>query len=91
MPYSLDRPDQLALVGREGAMARRDGAAEERHWVALLNEDSAEPMRRGVAFDHEDLGEVERTLMPSRGGVNRRDDQIKPFFPRNLSFTGQGG
>jgi hypothetical protein len=33
----------------------------------------------------------ERTLMPPRGGVNRRDDQIKPFFPKNLSFTGQGG
>jgi hypothetical protein len=36
-------------------------------------------------------GRGERTLMPPRGGVNRRDDQIKPFFLKNLSLTGQGG
>jgi hypothetical protein len=33
----------------------------------------------------------ERTLMPPRGGVNRRDGQIKPFFLKNLSLTSQGG
>jgi hypothetical protein len=29
----------------------------------------------------------ERTLMPPRGGVNRRDDQIK-LFPRKLELHG---
>jgi hypothetical protein len=28
----------------------------------------------------------ERTLMPLRGGVNRRDDQIKPFSPEKLEL-----
>jgi hypothetical protein len=30
---------------------------------------------------------AERTLMSPRGGVNRRDDQIKPFSPQTLELT----
>jgi hypothetical protein len=30
--------------------------------------------------------ETERTLMPPRGGVNRRDDQIKTLFPEKLEL-----
>jgi hypothetical protein len=31
--------------------------------------------------EHQAMIPIERTLMPPRGGVNRRDDQIKPFPP----------
>jgi len=65
VPHGVHKPDQLLLVGREGAVARRDGPAEEGDGVALLDEHRAEPMRRSVAFDGERLGEV-------RHGEDRR-------------------
>jgi hypothetical protein len=40
----LDQADELAFVGGEGAMAWRYWPAEERHRVALLDEDRAEAM-----------------------------------------------
>ena len=54
----VHQADQLPFVGSEGTMTRRDGPAEERHWVAVLDEHSAEPVGGRVALDGERLGEV---------------------------------
>ena len=58
MSDDVNEADELPLISGEGAMARCDGAAEERHRVAVLDEHRAEPMRRGIALDDECLGEV---------------------------------
>jgi len=40
----VDEADELPLISGEGVMAGRDGAAEERHRVAVLNEHRAKPV-----------------------------------------------
>jgi hypothetical protein len=54
----LDKADEFALIGGEGAVAWRYRPAEERHRVAFLDEDRAEAVRRSITFDDERLGEV---------------------------------
>jgi len=58
VPHRLDETNQLAFICGEGAVTGSDGSAEEGDRVAVLNEHRAKPMRRGVAFDDEDLGKV---------------------------------
>jgi hypothetical protein len=77
---------ELGLLGSgrrnrfcSGDMCGRPSDLDLRRWTALSVRELM-----GRLF--------ERTLMPPRGGVNRRDDQIKPFPPpKSLSFTGKGG
>jgi hypothetical protein len=42
--HYLDEADELALVGRESAMSRSDGSAEECHRMALLYQHDTKPM-----------------------------------------------
>jgi hypothetical protein len=41
--------------------------------------------RNSASLEGYDTTPVEKSLMSPRGGVNRRDNQIKLFFPEHLS------
>jgi hypothetical protein len=45
VPDRLDQADELALVGGEHTMSRRDRPAEESHWVSFLDKYHAKPGR----------------------------------------------
>lgn len=56
--HSLNKPDELALVGGQLGVPGRDGLAVERHRPCALMQDGAEPRTGGVTFNNEVLGEV---------------------------------
>ena len=58
MPDSENKPDELSLIGRDGAMTGCHRSAEEGNGVSLLYEHSPEAICRCVAFDDKGLGEV---------------------------------
>jgi hypothetical protein len=70
-----------ALVGRR-ARWTATAAADMREGKGL--EDAGRRRREQDARER-GPGFRERTLMSPRGGVNRRDDQIKLFLPKHLS------
>ena len=67
VPYGVDEADELPLIGGEGAMAWRDGAAKERNRVRVLDQHCAKPVRRSGAFHDEVLGEVRHRQDRGRG------------------------
>lgn len=58
MTNGVDEADQFALVCGKRAMTRGDRLAEVCDRMLVLYEHGAKPMRRGITFDDEWLGEV---------------------------------
>ena len=91
----LDKADELALIGSEGAVSWRYRPAEKCHRVALLDEDHAQAVRRSVAFDDERLGEVRHGEDRSGGdsrleGVEGRCCRVGPLETILLKEGSQG-
>lgn len=58
MPNGENEADELAFVGGEGLVPRRNGAAEEGHGMGALHQNSPETVRRRVALHDERLAKV---------------------------------
>lgn len=54
----VNQPDELPLVGGEGAVTWGDGAAEVGHRVLVMDEHHPETMCGGIMLNDEFLGEV---------------------------------
>ena len=65
--YGVYKADELALVGGEGTVSRRDGPTEEGNGVLVLEQHRAKPVRRGVAFNDEWPREVRECKNRGRG------------------------